>query len=295
MQSMKTRFVGLGIHVARTDDGNIEIISVEPGGPAFKGGLRPKDVIVGIDDKPVRDMRFIEAMKMVSGVSFSAGSKVKLSIRRQGAGSSVDITLTREFIEVKKVEWKLFGAGYGYVKLTGFYKNSTADFKAALTEMETKGSLKGLIIDLRNNPGGDSESCVALAKLFVDSGTITSLESNFPAYNVKIRGDNGSIYKMPVVIIVDEGSASASELFSGALRFNGRAKLIGRKTHGKGTMQTFMPASDDAGLYVTIGRFYMPDGTSIEGKGLVPDVTVAQGLKDEELLNRAVQLIKSGR
>ncbi|OPY75892.1 MAG: putative CtpA-like serine protease [Syntrophorhabdus sp. PtaU1.Bin058] len=293
MNSMRDRYIGIGIDIARTDDGNIEVVSTVPGGPASKAGLRPKDIIVSIDGKQITKMKFIEALKLLSDIGFSVGSKVRLSVRHKDTDNLLDFTVTRDFIQLKTIEWRILDSHYGYVRLTGFYKDTVTDFKKAIYEMEAKApALKGLLIDLRNNPGGDAESSFELSRMFLNPGTIVSFESNFPGYNVKIAANGEPTYKRPVVIIVNEGSASASELFSGAMQFNNRAKLIGRRTYGKNAVQNFVPISDDAGLYLTIGHFFLPGGVSIEGKGLIPDLPIDQNTGEEELLSKAIQLIK---
>jgi carboxyl-terminal processing protease len=194
---------------------------------------------------------------------------------------------------LKTVESKVIDQNVGYIRVTKFHKNTVPDVEKAIQDMKKNSpTLKGLVIDLRNNPGGDVQASVELAKVFLDSGIIASFEGNFPGYNVKFRADKGSSYDGPVVILVDEGSASASELFSGALQVNKRARLVGKKTYGKTACQTFVPISDEAGLYLTVGRFFLPDGSTIEGTGLVPDVIINDNMKEEEVLGRAIQLLK---
>ncbi len=293
MQEMSDRRIGIGVHIARTSDGNIEVVSTEADSPSFKGGIKPRDVILAIDGKQIKNMTFIEAIKLIEGVSHSAGSSVKLSVLRKGISGPIEFVLVREFLQLKTVEWKVLDQCFGYVRVKEFRKNTVPDFKKAIQQMEKNcPMLNGLIIDLRNNPGGDAQASVELARMFLDSGMIASFESNFPGYNVKFKADNVSAYDRPVVILVDEGSASASELFSGALQLNKRARLVGRRTYGKNTCQTFVPISDDAGLYLTIGRFFLPDGSTVEGVGLVPDVLTDENTKEQELLGKAIQLLR---
>ncbi|MBI4686379.1 MAG: S41 family peptidase [Nitrospirae bacterium] len=292
IENGKDKYVGIGIQVARTDNNNIEIISVESDGPAFKAGIKPKDIIIDIDGRPVSKMRFIEAMRLLRAPGFSAGSKVALTILRD-KDNRMDFVLAREFIKPKIIEWKAFEGNYGYIKIALFNKGTVSDFKKSIQEMEAKnGPLSGLIIDLRNNPGGDLDSCVEFSRLFIGSGVITSLDSNYPHYKVKFKADKEQTYKWPLVIIVDEGSASASELFAGALQFHKRAKVIGRKTFGKGTFQTLLPISDSTGLYITLGKYFMPDGRSVEGIGLTPDIIVESETEEEVVMDRAIQVLK---
>ncbi len=292
MNRMKDKRIAVGVQIARTDDGNIEIVATVPDGPAFKAGIKPKDVITAIDGQQVKNMKFISALKLLVDVNHSAGTVVNLSVMRKDVPGLLEFTVTRELLQFEKVESRPFGQ-YGYVRITSFNGSTVAECKEAIEELEKQNpGLKGLIIDLRNNPGGTVQAAVGLTRLFLDSGVIASFESNFPQQNVKFKAEKGETYKGPVVILVDEGSASASELFSGALRANGRAILVGRKTHGKNSCQTFVPVSDDAGFLLTIGHFLLPDGSTIGGSGITPDVLVSTDVKDEGLLKRAVQAME---
>ncbi len=232
-------------------------------------------------------MPFIEALKLIADIGHSAGSHVELSVVRKEAGN-LEFKLTRELLKEKTVEWRIIDQEFGYVRIGSFGKSTVSDFKKAIHDMEQNGfTSRGLILDLRNNPGGDALASIELARLFLDSGNVTSFESNFPGYNLKFKAEKGSIYYRPVVILVDEGSASASELFSGALQVNRRAILVGRRTYGKNSCQVFLPISDDAGLYLTVGRFFLPDGSTIEGKGLLPDVVIERTAGEKEMLSAA--------
>ena len=292
IKGMSDTYVGIGIQIDRTAEGDIEVISTTPDGPAFKAGLRPKDLVVAVDGKQTKNMPFIEVLKFISDIGHSAGSKVELSVTRKEAGN-LEFPLTRELLQRKTVEWRIVDQCFGYVRVTQFGKNTVPDFKKAIHDMEQNNfTSRGLIVDLRNNPGGDGQAAIELARLFLDSGTVASMESNFPGYNLKFNAEKGSLYDRPVAILVDEGSASASELFAGALQRNGRAKLVGRRTYGKNACQAFWPISDDAGFYLTIGRFFLPDGSTIEGKGLLPDVVVERNTGEEEVLCKAIRLLK---
>ncbi len=293
-QALKDKYVGTGMCIAKTKSGNIEVISTEPDGPASKAGIKPKDVITTIDGKQVSEMSFLESLKLMIGPEFSSGSKAKLSIRREGNEEPLNFVLTREFIKPQMIEWRIPEKGYGYVRLKGFNRSTIKDFKKGIEETETKGGvLKGLIIDLRNNPGGDIEASIELSRLFIESGVIASFESNYQEYKGKFKADGGWIYRWPIVVAVDEGSASTSELFSGTLKFHKRAWIIGRRTFGKGTFQTLVPLIDDMGLYITLGRFYLPDGSSVEGSGVMPDVILDQNGDDEVVIKKALEILKS--
>jgi carboxyl-terminal processing protease len=293
MREMSGARVGIGVHVARTVDGDIEVISADPEGPAYKTGVRPRDVLVAIDGKKTRDMSFVEGLKLLSNAGDAVGSRVGLSVNRKGTQNTVEFLVVRELLRTETVKWKALRGSFGYIRVTEFRKNTASDFRKAIQALKQSDSASnGLIVDLRNNPGGDLQGSVELSRSFLDSGMVASLENNFAPHSLEFRADKGAIYDRPVAVLVDEGSASASELFSGALQCNGRAILVGRKTYGKNSVQTFVPISSDAGFYMTVGRFSLPDGRSIDGRGLTPDVVVDKNIGEEELLGKAVQLLR---
>lgn len=293
-ESRKDNHVGIGILIAKTENGNLEIIAVDPNSPAFKAGMKPKDVIITIDGKATNKMRLVDALRLVSNPSLSIGSKATLTILRKDNKTPRDFVITRELIKPQTIEGEIIEKNYGFIKLKKFTKSTLPNIKKTITDMELKaGTLKGLIIDLRNNPGGEIDSSVELSKLFIESGVIASLDSNLPSSKVIFKADKENTYKWSLVIIVDEGSASASELFSGALQYHKRAKIIGKKTFGKGTFQSFIPISDESGLYITLGKFYMPDGSSVEGKGLTPDVIIEKDTNEANTIKKALEILKN--
>jgi carboxyl-terminal processing protease len=293
-ESLKDRYIGIGIHIAKNGNGTIEVISTEPDGPAYKAGIKPHDIIISVDGKPVNKMPLVDSLKLIAGPGFSAGSTLVLAVLRDGSLQPIDFLLTRGFIRAQTVDWKISAKNYGYIKLSRFGKGTILDFMQALKDMESReGVLKGLIIDLRNNPGGDMDSCIELLRLFLGSGNITSLDSNYPQYKVTFKANKEQVYSWPLVIIVDEGSASASELFSGALQLHKRATIIGRKTFGKGSFQSIVPLSEGGGLYVTLGKFYLPDGKSIEGIGVAPDIFLDKDTDNNIVIQKALEILKS--
>jgi carboxyl-terminal processing protease len=216
-----------------------------------------------------------------------------LSILKGGGSEPGSYVLTSAFIKPSTITWKVPEKGYGYVRISQFKNQAPADFRQSVNDIISQdGNLKGLIIDLRNNHGGDMDACIEILRLFLSSCDIAVLDSNVPRLRVKFKADNERIYSWPLTVLVDEGSASASELFSGALQFNRRATIIGSKTFGKGSFQSLIPLAEGGGLYVTLGRFQLPDGKSIEGTGVTPDVLVGKDATEERLIRKALEVLK---
>jgi carboxyl-terminal processing protease len=292
-QSLKDRYIGIGVYVAKSGNGAIEILSTEPDSPAANAGIKPKDVIVSIDGQPVSKMPFTVALNEISGLEFPEGSTIELSILRGGSPEPGSYVLTRAFIKPSTITWKVLEKGYGYVRISRFKSQALADFRQSVNDiMGQNGNLKGLIIDLRNNHGGDMDACIEILRLFLASCDITVLDSNVPKFRVKFKANNEKIYSWPLTVLVDEGSASASELFAGVLQFHGRATIIGGRTFGKGSFQSLIPIAEGGGLYVTLGKFHLPDGKSIEGIGVTPDVFVGKDATEELLIQKALDVLK---
>ncbi len=293
IESRKEKFAGIGIHIAKSENGFLEIISVEQDGAAYKAGLRSGDVITKIDGKTVDTMRLLDSLRLIRNAASPAGSTVSLSVIKKGDTVPADLVITREFIKSILVESKMLENGYGYIKIKQFKKGLIDDVKKSVKDLDSESRLHGLIIDLRNNPGGDMESCIECLRLFVHSGILTSIESTYPNRQTVFKAYGTNPYTYPLVVLVDEGSASASELFAGALQFHKRAPIMGRKTFGKGTFQSLVPIAEDTGLYITLGKFFLPDGSSVEGKGILPDIIIEQSEDDELTINDALQLLKT--
>lgn len=292
VEGVKDKYVGIGINVAKTEGNNIEILSVEPEGPAFRAGIKPKDIIISIDKKPVNKMPLTAAMKLIRNPSFSAGSRITLMILRNNEDPK-EYVLTREIIKQQTIEAKILSKGYVYIRVKRFNKSTAQDFKKIIQDIEIQnGALEGLIIDLRNNPGGDIQSSIDLARVFINSGIVATLDSYLPESKVTFKAEGEQVYKWPVVIIVNEGSASASELFSGSMQFHKRGIIVGKKTFGKGTFQSFVPLSDDMGLYITLGKYYLPDGSSVENSGLTPDIIIDRDAEEETIINTALKAMR---
>ena len=294
------KFVGVGIEISQ-EDGLIKVVSPIEGSPAFRAGLKPNDLIVKIDETPVKGMTLNEGVKRMRG---EPDTKVMLSVFRKDENRSFTVTIVREEIRTQSVRAKVVEPGYGWIRLSQFQERTVADFARKLEDIyRQEPALKGLVLDLRNDPGGYLDAAVAISAAFLpDNVTVVSAngqlpESKFtykasPRYYAR-RGDSdplkhlqdithGALKNVPLVVLVNEGSASASEIVAGALQDHHRAKLLGSQTFGKGSVQTAvcldasfrMDNCPTAALKLTTSRYYTPSGKSIQAKGIVPDVMV---------------------
>ena len=265
-------FTGIGIEITMKDN-ILTVVSPIEGTPAFAKGLKAGDKIVKIGDELTQDMSLMEAVKRLRGPK---GSEVTISIHRKGWPDLKEITLIRDIIPIHSVKSKLLEPGYPYIRIINFQAQTTADFKKALTDLEKQGKVKGLIVDLRNNPGGLLDQSVKVADIFIDEGVIVSTKGRIKEQNsVFYARDNSPKYTFPLVVLVNEGSASASEIVAGALQDHKKAVIIGAQTFGKGSVQTIIPMDSGAGLRLTTARYYTPSGRSIQATGIAPDIIVA--------------------
>ena len=272
--STEGRFGGLGIEVT-TDNGLIRIVAPIDDTPAFEAGLQPGDLIIRLDDEPVgQDLR--QAVNRMRG---EPGSTIKLTILRQGRSEPFDVVLTRAIIRVTSVRGEMLDAEFGYIRLSGF-QNQTAERladKIAQLQTANDGILNGLILDLRNNPGGILRSAVQVSDLFLHAGVIVSTRGrNTPADNSYAAEPGDVLGDKPIVVLVNAGSASASEIVAGALQDHRRALIAGTKTFGKGSVQTVIPMRNGAALKITTARYYTPANRSIQATGIVPDIVIEQ-------------------
>jgi len=278
------RFGGLGIEIT-VKGGILTVVSPIEDTPAAKVGIKPGDQIFKIEDEFTKDMTLIDAVKKMRGPK---GTKITISIRREGVGELLDFTLVRDVIRIQSVRSRTLDAGYGYIRLAQFQERADRDVQRALEKMAAeKGGLKGLVLDLRNNPGGLLTQAVRVADLFLDSGLIVYTEGRIESQKQKYAAQKeGSWMDFPVVVLVNGGSASASEIVAGALQDHKRAVVLGTKTFGKGSVQTILPLDDSSALRLTTARYFTPLGRSIQALGIVPDITVeastAQEVKAEE-------------
>lgn len=267
-------FGGLGIEISIRDN-ILTIIAPIDGTPAHKAGLKAGDKIVKIDDEPTRDITLIDAVKKLRG---KPGTTVDLTILREEERKILDFTITRDIIKITSIkEAKVLEGGIGYIKLVEFQEGSEGELDKALEELEKKG-IKSLILDLRNNPGGLLNSAVAVSNKFLDANkTIVTTKGRRENQVIEFKArPKKAPCAYPLVIIVNGGSASASEIVAGAIQDNNRGVVIGTKTFGKGSVQTVVPLSDGSALRITTAKYFTPNGTSIINDGIHPDIVVEQ-------------------
>ncbi len=268
----KGSFTGIGIEIT-IRDGILTVVAPIEGTPAWKAGLKPGDKIIKINGKPTKGMSLIEAVKLLRGPK---GTKVTISILREGWQELKEITLVRDVIPIKSVRYFTIEPGYGYVRITNFQEKTPRELVSALEHLEKENTpLKGLIIDLRNNPGGLLSAAVRVADEFIDEGLIVYTEGRLKQQNMRFEATpNRRKHPYPLVVLVNEGSASASEIVAGALQDHHRALIVGMPTFGKGSVQTIIPLPDGSAVRLTTAQYYTPSGRSIQAKGIEPDVEV---------------------
>ena len=274
----KGEFTGIGIHITMRD-GFVTVISPIEGTPAYKAGIQAMDKIIQVDDKPVNELR--EAVKMMRGPK---GTKVKVTIIREGAAEPINFDLVRDVIPIESVRAKLIRPGYGYVRVTNFNSGTVDDLKKQLKKLESgKTSLKGLILDLRDNGGGLLDQAIRVSDLFLDDGLILTIKGRSKRNSKQFKAQPNDVERnYPIVALINGGSASASEIVVGALQDQGRALVLGTTSFGKGSVQTVETLREGYGLKLTIARYYTPNGRSIQAKGIEPDVVVKKRFLDEE-------------
>ncbi|MEE9521328.1 MAG: S41 family peptidase [candidate division NC10 bacterium] len=262
-------FGGLGIEIT-VRDRYLTIVSPIEGTPADQAGLQAGDRIVRIDGELTKDMTLMEAVRKLRGPK---GAEVTVTILREGA-DPFDVSITRDVIEVHSVRASDLGEGIGYIRVNTFQERTRRDLEAALNELQEKG-MRGLILDLRNNPGGLLSQAVQVADLFLKKGQlIVYTEGRAKNQNLRFVDEHDNPQDYPMVVVVNRGSASASEIVAGALRDHQRAVLVGTKTFGKGTVQTVIPLNDGSGLRLTTARYFTPKRIAIDGTGMTPDIIV---------------------
>ncbi len=264
-------FTGLGLEVGM-EDGYVTIISPIDGSPAAEAGLRSGDVILKLGNVPVKGMSLSEAIDIMRGPK---GSKIELSIGRPGESQPFQVTLVRNTIKVASVRQRVLEPGYGYIRVAQFQSSTGADVRKSLDKLLAEGPLKGLILDLRNNPGGLLRASVDVAGLFLDGGNVVYTEGRVENADGRFDADPlDAIPGVPLVVLINEGSASASEIVAGALQDHGRAVIMGTQSFGKGSVQTILPLSDSRAIKLTTALYFTPKGRSIQAEGIVPDILV---------------------
>jgi len=262
---------GLGLEVGM-EDGFIKVISPIDDTPAAKAGIESGDLIIQLNDIPVKGMNLTEAIDSMRG---DAGSEVKLTIVREGEPVPKELTLTREIIQVASVRQRMLEDGYGYVRIAQFQSKTGSEVEEAVEKLQEEGTLNGLIIDLRNNPGGVLQAAVEVSDVFVADGLIVYTSGRLSTSDVKYYATTpDSTNGVPIVVLVNGGTASASEIVAGALQDHDRAVIMGTNTFGKGSVQTILPLNNDKAIKLTTALYFTPHGRSIQAEGIVPDIWV---------------------
>jgi carboxyl-terminal processing protease len=271
-------FEGLGFEITIRDKVLTVVAPIEDT-PAFRAGIQSGDQILRIEGKSTRDMNLLDAVKRLRG---PRGTQVTITIMRPGFTEPQDFSVTRDVIPIRSVRSRLLEEGYGYVKINQFIEKTHPDLKKALEQLEGKeGKLKGLVLDLRNDPGGLLEQAVKVTDEFLDSGLIVYTEGRVEGQKMKFYAQKKERERdYPMIVLVNAGSASASEIVAGALQDHGRAVILGTPTFGKGSVQTIIPLEDGSALRLTTARYFTPKGRSIQALGITPDIIVADALPD---------------
>ncbi len=276
------KFGGVGLEVAVKDDVLTVLASMEDS-PASKAGITPGDKIVKINGESTKGFSLAEAVARMRG---SDGTSVKLTLYRKGWSGFKEIELKRQTIKVRTVRSEMIEPAFGYIRLSQFNEHAAKDVKAAMESLDKKTKLKGLVFDLRSNPGGLLDQAVDVSSLFIDEGIIVTTEGRDPALKDVRYAKKGMARKdLPLVILINSSTASAAEIVAAALQEHGRAMILGETSFGKGSVQTVIDLGNDLGLKLTIARYYSPKGVSIQEKGVVPDVVLDE--YDPKLLAQA--------
>ena len=267
----KGSFSGIGIEITVKDD-MLTVVSPIEDTPAFKAGIQAGDRIIKIEGESTKEMSLVEAVKKLRG---EKGSEVSISVHREGWTDLQEFIIVRDVIPIHSVRANILEPGYGYIRITNFQRNTSHDLESSMDKLLSEGKLKGLVLDLRNNPGGLLDSSVKVVDIFLDEGIIVSTKGRLQDQNMEFSAHSGGPeYDFPIVILINGGTASASEIVAGALQDHKRALILGTQSFGKGSVQTIIPMSDGAGLRLTTARYYTPNGTSIQATGIIPDVLV---------------------
>lgn len=264
-------FGGLGIEVTM-EDGFVKVVAPIDDTPAAEAGIQPGDLIIRLDDQPVKGLSLNEAVDIMRG---KPGSKLLLTIVRDGEDKPMKIELERDIIKVESVRHEMLEPGFGYVRIATFQSPTAESLRNSIDALkeENEGQLTGLVLDLRNNPGGVLDAAVDVSDAFLDSGLVVYTEGRVDDADAEFKAKPGDLLDgAPIIVLVNSGSASASEIVAGALQDHERAIVIGTQTFGKGSVQTVMPLTNDTAVKMTTARYYTPDGRSIQAEGIVPDI-----------------------
>jgi len=289
------KFGGLGIEVGM-ESGVVKVISPIDNTPASKAGLKAGDYIVKIDGVQVQGKSLMEAVDLMRGL---VGSSIEITVRRRGIKKALIFNITREIIQIQSVKSELIDNNIGYIRLTSFNENSSNQIKEKIEKLNKNQNLKGYILDLRNNPGGLLSQAIRISDFFLENGEIVSTKSRTISENRKWFAKKGDITKgKALIVLINYGSASASEIVAGALKDHKRAIILGENSYGKGSVQSIIPLKNKGAIRLTIAKYYLPSGKSISEVGVTPDIEIVEGLKDfkfnsetDNQLNFAVKLL----
>jgi carboxyl-terminal processing protease len=305
-------FGGLGIEITIRDD-QLTVVAPIEGTPAWRAGVQPGDRIVKIEGLATKDMNLPDAVKRMRGPK---GTKVTITILREGTREPFDVVLVREVIQVQSIRSQEIEPGIGYIRVRQFQERTAPDLVASVEKFDKGGKLAGLIVDVRNNPGGLLSAAVEVSEEFLGDGKlIVYTEGRVRNQNMRFTAHaRRAITEVPMVVLVNQGSASASEIVAGAIQDHGRGVVIGQQTFGKGSVQTIIPLADGSGLRLTTARYFTPKGRSIHGKGITPDILIdppkdevaaakpgtpplseAELMKRDVQLQRAIEILKASR
>ncbi|MCK4834642.1 MAG: S41 family peptidase [Gammaproteobacteria bacterium] len=265
------KFGGLGIQVGM-EDGFVKVISPIDDTPAYRAGLESGDLIIRLDDKSVKGMTLNDAVKIMRG---DPGTDIKLTVIREGADKPLPFTVTRDIISVKSVKSRILEPNYGYIRISNFQSKTARDLVSELSQLkkENKNELKGLVLDLRNNPGGVLSAAADVSDAFIDEGKLVYTQGRIANSDFEFNAKPGDIMNgSPVVVLINGGSASASEIVAGALQDHHRAVIMGSKSFGKGSVQTIQELRSGGAVKITTARYFTPSGRSIQGEGITPDI-----------------------
>lgn len=265
-------FGGLGIEVGM-EDGFVKVITPVDDTPAMKAGVKPGDLIIKLDSEPVKGLSLADAVDLMRG---KVGSPIVLTILREGVEKPIEITVIRDIIQVQSVKHRLIEPGYGYIRLTQFQVHTGDNLEKTIQKIHTsEAPLKGLVLDLRNNPGGVLQAAVEVGDAFLEEGLIVFTKGRLPNSDIEFKATEGDLLSgTPIVVLINTGSASASEIVAGALQDHKRAIIMGTTSFGKGSVQTVLPLHNERALKLTTARYYTPSGRSIQAYGIEPDITV---------------------
>jgi len=267
-------FGGLGIEVGMDESGLVKVVSPIDDTPAQRAGIQPGDLILRLDETPVKGLTLNEAVKIMRG---EPGTVITLTVVREAEDKPLKIEIERDIIKVKSVKQQTLTPGYGYIRISHFQSHTENDLEKAITTLETEnsGKLQGVVLDLRNNPGGVLNAAVDVSDTFLTDGLIVYTKGRVEDSSLEFKAQNNDrLAGAPMVVLVNSGSASASEIVAGALQDHKRAIIMGSKTFGKGSVQTILPMHNNDALKLTTARYYTPSGRSIQAEGIVPDITL---------------------